>query len=423
MISGSEVKQMHFLVVDDDGDSRATIVEYLHGLGATRITQARDGGEALRLLDKDPSINFIISDWDMPMVNGLTLLQRVKASPVRAKLPFLIVTSPISQEAEKVIMAAENLVDGYIIKPFRSAILKEKIDAILSEPIRGPQRQVVVVDDDFDSRETIVDYLRKMGFKDIAAMANGQEALEYISKNAKKIGLIISDWEMPEMNGIDLLRSCKANQALSETPFLMVTSQTSIERMKVLQAAKAQVDQYLLKPFTASEIQTRIETVLTKARTKDEVENLVAEALDHQSHGRWQKAQTRFEEAIALDPTHDTALRGMGEVLTKLKTVHDALPYFKRAVEANGNNPKSYLRLASAYESLGWWEKAIALLQGALQQISFNSELHFALGKLYQRRSMIDAAKSEFEKTLEIQLDHQEARLMLEMIANGRKSQ
>ncbi len=330
-------------------------------------------------------------------------------------------TSPISHEAEKVIMAAENLVDGYIIKPFRSTILKEKIDNILAEPIRGPQRQVVVVDDDFDSRETIVEYLRKMGFKDIAAMADGKEAMQFINANAKKIGLIISDWEMPEMTGIDLLKGCKANPALTDTPFLMVTSQTSIERMKVLQAAKAQVDQYLLKPFTASEIQTRIETVIARAQTKGEVENLVAEAIDHQEHGRWQKAESRYEEAINLDPMQDTALRGLGDVLIKLKTVHDALPYYRRAVEAGPMNPKNYLRLASAYETIGWSEKAIALLQSGLQQISFNAELHFALGRLYHRRDMLPAAKAEFEKTLEIQLDHQEARLMLEMITGGRK--
>src|SRR5262245_52319320 len=111
-------KPLHFLVVDDDADSRTTIQDYLLEMGHSQVALASDGGEALRLLDRDPSINFIISDWDMPSVNGLSLLQRVKATPTRAHMPFLIVTSPISEEAEKVVSAAESMVDGYLIKPF-----------------------------------------------------------------------------------------------------------------------------------------------------------------------------------------------------------------------------------------------------------------------------------------------------------------
>src|SRR5262249_50992108 len=121
-----QVKPLHFLVVDDDPDSRSMIVDYLNGMGYTQVSVARDGAEALRVLEKTPSINFVISDWDMPMVNGLTLLQKVKSLPGRSQMPFLIVTSPVSDEAEKVVMAAENLVDGYLIKPFRSVLLQDK---------------------------------------------------------------------------------------------------------------------------------------------------------------------------------------------------------------------------------------------------------------------------------------------------------
>ncbi len=73
MTPNTDVKTMHFLVVDDDPDSRATIVDYLNNMGCTRITQAKDGGEALRALEKDASINFIISDWETPTDTQLTL--------------------------------------------------------------------------------------------------------------------------------------------------------------------------------------------------------------------------------------------------------------------------------------------------------------------------------------------------------------
>jgi tetratricopeptide (TPR) repeat protein len=109
----------------------------------------------------------------------------------------------------------------------------------------------------------------------------------------------------------------------------------------------------------------------------------------------------------------------MGDIMMKEKGVQDALPFYKRLVEGNPYGARGYLKLANAYEYLGWLDKAIALLQTGLHLISFSAELHFSLGKLYHRRGMTEDAKVEFEKTLEIQLDHQEARLMIEMLNKG----
>ena len=117
----------------------------------------------------------------MPLMDGLSFLQRVKYNPSRANIPFLIITSPISKEAEKVMLAAENMVDGYLIKPFRSQLLKDKIQDVLSVAIRGPQKKVLVVDDDADARETVVDYLKKMGFKDVLALEDPKKAIELLN--------------------------------------------------------------------------------------------------------------------------------------------------------------------------------------------------------------------------------------------------
>ncbi len=403
----------HFLVVDDDEQSRATIVEYLNAMGYQRITECVNGADAIGMLDVEPSINFIVSDWDMPLMNGLSLLQRVKSNPARANLPFLIVTTPISQEAEKIMLAAENLVDGYLIKPFRSQALKEKIEATLSVAIRGPQKQAVVVDDDHDARSMICEYLRELGFKDIVSFPDGQSALTHILSHASRIGMIISDWEMPTMSGIELLKACKTHEVLELVPFLMVTSQTSIENMKIMQAAKAGVDEYLLKPFVLGDIRKKIETLIEEARTRSEVKVVIAEALDHLEHSRYQRALTRFHEALKLDPKNQQALRYTGELTKRVSGIESALPHFKKYVEFHPAQPVGYINLASVYDQLGWIDKAIALLETANAQISFNADLHFHLGKLFHRKGLVDEARTEFEKTLEIQLDHQEAKLLL----------
>lgn len=409
-------KALHILVVDDDDDSRATIIEYLRSMGHDKITQCRDGAEAARILDRDATINFIISDWDMPMMNGLALLQRVRSQPSKAHLPYVIVTSPISQESEKVMMAAENLVDAYVIKPFRSEVLKDKINKVLQMPVHGPQKQVLVVDDDDDSRDTVIEYLKFMGFKDVHGEKNGKDGLEYVRANHAKLGLIISDWEMPEMSGIDLLREVKKEKNLGEIPFLMITSQSSLERIKVLQAAQANVDQYLLKPFRSDEIKKRIEVVLEKARVRTDVRNLVADGLRELDQFHYQKAQDFFEAALKLDADDDLALRGLGDVLLKTKGVQAALPIYKKAVDTHPHSATAFLRLATAYEQIGWLDKGISLLQIAVRQFSFRADLHFQLGRLYNKKGYPPLAKAEFERVLEMEPQHTEARLMLEMI-------
>ena len=87
-----------------------------------------------------------------------------------------------------------------------------------------------------------------------------------------EVGLVVSDWDMPELNGLQLLQTCKGSSQLKEIPFLMITSQSSIESMKVVQAARSSVDDYLLKPFSLGDIRKRIEGIIDKERTKTEVQ-------------------------------------------------------------------------------------------------------------------------------------------------------
>ncbi|OFZ79407.1 MAG: hypothetical protein A3K03_07945 [Bdellovibrionales bacterium RIFOXYD1_FULL_44_7] len=412
----------HFLVVDDDIGARTMTVDYLKSLGFEKITEANDGEKAIELLEKDSSINFVISDWQMPNLDGLSLLQHLRTSKSKAQLPFLIVTSPISEEAEKIMMAAENLVNAYIIKPFRSDLLKQKIDQIVQMSVHGPHKQVVLVDDDENAREVVKDYLVKLGFRDIEVLNDGKQALEYLISNSARIGLIVSDWDMPELTGIDLLRSCKARAELSAIPFLMITSQTSMEKMKVMQAAKSHVDKYLLKPFSLNELKERIDTLLVRSVHFREVSLLIAEGSEHLEYGRYQKAQECFEEALKIDPINDVALRGMGDAVGKLRDPNAALVYYKKALESNPLSLKSCLRLANSYEKIGWIDKAITVLQESSKRLNFSPELHFQLGRLFNKKGETSAAKGHFEKTLELQLDHREARLMLEMLNSSRRS-
>jgi two-component system chemotaxis response regulator CheY len=107
---------------------RRIIKNLLHDLGYANVTEADDGTSALPIL-KAGGIDFLITDWNMPGMPGLELLRQVRADPRLAKLPVLMLTAEAKRE--QIVEAAQAGVNGYVIKPFTAAILKDKIDKVL----------------------------------------------------------------------------------------------------------------------------------------------------------------------------------------------------------------------------------------------------------------------------------------------------
>lgn len=123
----------NFLVVDDFFTMRRILASLLKELGYGHIREAEDGEKALHLLqskrgDAEP-IDFIITDWNMPIMDGLALLKAIRQDICLRHLPVLMVTAEAKEE--NVIAAAQAGADGYIVKPFNSATLKKKLDKIL----------------------------------------------------------------------------------------------------------------------------------------------------------------------------------------------------------------------------------------------------------------------------------------------------
>ena len=120
--------EMKFLVVDDYSTMRRIVKNLLHDLGYANVTEADDGKTALPLL-QNGSFDFLITDWNMPGMPGLDLLKAVRANDKLKKLPVLMLTAEAKRE--QIVEAAQAGVNGYVIKPFTAATLKEKIDKIL----------------------------------------------------------------------------------------------------------------------------------------------------------------------------------------------------------------------------------------------------------------------------------------------------
>jgi two-component system chemotaxis response regulator CheY len=120
---------MKFLVVDDIATMRRIVKSVLNELGYSNVTEADDGSSALPLL-RDGEFDFLITDWNMPGMPGLELLKAVRASEKLAKLPVLMLTAEAKRE--QIVAAAQAGVNGYVIKPFTAAVLKQKLTTILS---------------------------------------------------------------------------------------------------------------------------------------------------------------------------------------------------------------------------------------------------------------------------------------------------
>jgi two-component system chemotaxis response regulator CheY len=119
---------------------------------------------------------------------------------------------------------------------------------------------ILVVDDFSTMRRIIKTCLRQLGFDNVEEADDGQAALAKL--NAGSFKFVISDWNMPNMMGIDLLRAVRSQDNLKSLPFLMVTAEAQKEN--ILEAAKAGVSNYIIKPFTADLLQQKMEAIFQK---------------------------------------------------------------------------------------------------------------------------------------------------------------
>ncbi|MFB0911921.1 MAG: chemotaxis response regulator CheY [Glaciecola sp.] len=120
-------KNMKILVVDDFSTMRRIIKNLLKDLGFTNVQEADDGTTALPMLVRG-DFDFVVTDWNMPGMQGIDLLRAIRANDNLKHLPVLMVTAEAKKE--QIVAAAQAGVNGYVIKPFTAATLKEKLEKI-----------------------------------------------------------------------------------------------------------------------------------------------------------------------------------------------------------------------------------------------------------------------------------------------------
>lgn len=133
----------------------------------------------------------------------------------------------------------------------------------------NPNTKFLVADDFSTMRKIVKKVLDELGYKNVVEAVDGKNALEVIQesfKSGQPIEFVISDWNMPNMQGIDLLKACKADAELRSLPFMLVTAES--EQSQILEAAKAGVSEYVIKPFNAATLKAKIERVYAKVQAQ-----------------------------------------------------------------------------------------------------------------------------------------------------------
>lgn len=119
--------------------------------------------------------------------------------------------------------------------------------------------KILVVDDSSTMRRIIKNTLNRLGYKDLFEAENGAQAWEVLQQNAD-IGVLVTDWNMPEMNGLELVQKVRAEQRYTDLPIIMVTTEGG--KTEVITALKAGVNNYIVKPFTPDVLKEKLEAVL-----------------------------------------------------------------------------------------------------------------------------------------------------------------
>lgn len=123
-------KSIKILVVDDFPTMRRIVRNLLKELGFENVDEAEDGMVALAKL-RASTFDFVVSDWNMPNLDGLAMLQQIRADPALKSLPVLMVTAEAKKE--NIVAAAQAGANGYVVKPFTAATLEEKLNKIFEK--------------------------------------------------------------------------------------------------------------------------------------------------------------------------------------------------------------------------------------------------------------------------------------------------
>jgi response regulator RpfG family c-di-GMP phosphodiesterase len=252
--SQSLVTSPKILIVDDSPTIRAGLARDLKQMGAI-VTQASDGYEGLKTVYSQ-NFDLIITDVEMPRMDGFTFCSKLKNHPGKNTIPVIIFSS--REKEEDIELGFKVGASGYIVKSSLKNDLPGRIKEILPKNSLLKGRTILVADDSSSTRSLIGKVLTEAGFSVIAA-ENGKKALELMDRCTPD--LILSDLQMPELDGAHFCRIVHKNKSSCEIPFIIMSADGDRATMRRLLQYGASA--YLVKPFNMDQLVLTAERLLS----------------------------------------------------------------------------------------------------------------------------------------------------------------
>jgi two-component system chemotaxis response regulator CheY len=252
----------------------------------------------------------------------------------------------------------------------------------------------LIVDDEPQMRRTIGNMLSRIGFENILYAENGVAALSFIQNS--RVDLVICDINMPEMNGIELFKTIRADKDLRDMSFIFVTAE--VRRETVTRAAEEGGGAYILKPFVLATLEERIGDVLRRRFSPTKFETHIKRFREHMDSFNIQDAEAEISEALADDPESPSLLFYMGRISVHKGLTDKAVEYFRAAIEKKPLFVKAYDALGKLYEDQGDSGKALALYEKAHGISSSNSDRLVSLSRLHIKNGEPEKAQGLLKK-------------------------
>jgi CheY-like chemotaxis protein/class 3 adenylate cyclase len=245
------------LLVDDSPLIHRHTVPLLEEAGY-EVVSAVDGEDGLaRAAARRPDV--VITDVEMPVLDGYGLCKRLKGEAATAHVPVLICSA--LGEAQDLERGFDAGADDYLVKPVLPEELTTRLSALLAGVTPASRERILVVDDSPAQRHYVADCLARQGFAIVTA-SDGREGLERASETAP--ALVVSDFDMPRMNGFEMVLALKRDAATRDIPVIMLTARDS--RRDVAQMRAAGAAAYLVKPFAQDKCIATVERTLAERR-------------------------------------------------------------------------------------------------------------------------------------------------------------
>ena len=247
--------KLNILIVDDQKSIRLNMASRLKAFDAD-ISQAENGHQAFELLQQGQPCDLVLSDIDMPVMGGFDFCSLLKSLPATKGIPFVFVSSFDGDDS--IDRAYESGADAFISKGDSPERFLEIISNILNKSSILQKKKILVVDDSPVIRKIVQSNLEMSGFR-VATAEHGLAALQVLQ--AQPIDLILSDLDMPQMNGFAFCEAVQQDSRLADIPFVIMTA--SQDRRRIRKLFHYGIAGYLEKPFQPDELGILVERLLS----------------------------------------------------------------------------------------------------------------------------------------------------------------